>query len=119
MYKSKCKKNNHMTSGPGSHISTFSKQQLLRGEIPVLVPEAVFPFHSLSPKGFTKKPLLKHHEPWTKQTTYEVNHSIANFFIEQKSIWKSDKKTKVQECLTSLVRELFQLKKLFKKIFKK
>ncbi len=37
--------------------------------------------------------------PWIKPTSYEVNHNLTNIDLKQKSIWISNKKAKVQDCV--------------------
>lgn len=48
-----------------------------------LVSESIFPIGILAMK------------PWTKLTSFEENHN----HLKQKSIWKSDKKTTLQDCV--------------------
>ncbi len=66
------------------HLPTFSK---------IFITEVFFPF--IFPKDIKIMSALKIYKPWTKPISYEVNHKITNFDFKQKSIWKSDRKTKV------------------------
>ncbi len=40
--------------------------------------------------------LEQRYRPWTKLTSYEVNHNIMNFDLKQQMSWKSDNKTNLQ-----------------------
>ncbi len=53
----------------------------------VLVPEVLFP--CIFPKRISEQC----YRPWTKITSYEVNHNIINFDLKQQMSWKLDKKT--------------------------
>lgn len=46
--------------------------------------ESIF-FHSFFVIGIHKKSLLKCHKPWTKPTSYEVNHTMTNFIEAKKN----------------------------------
>ncbi len=56
----------------------------------VLVPEVFFP--CIFPKRISEQ----RYRPWTKLTSYDVNHNIMNFDLKQQMSWKSDNKTNLQ-----------------------
>ena len=46
---------------------------------------------------FSENLYIKSFKPGTKQTSYEMNHDHKTFDSEQKQIWKTEKKSKVQD----------------------